>query len=75
MRTLRETYMGLIYMGSRKKNKISYVNWEYGDLGRGLKGRGEAGREAEKNVELNKKKEIEVHCQDNGVNRSRMMVA
>ena len=33
------------------------VCWkEHGDLGRGLKGRGEAGRGAEKNVELNKNK-------------------
>ena len=39
MRTLRETYIDLIFMGSRKR-----VNWEHGDLERGLKGRAEAGR-------------------------------
>ena len=53
MSTLRETYIDLIYMGSRKR-KISCVNWEHGNLGRGMKGRGEAGKGAEKNVELNK---------------------
>ena len=53
MRTLRETYIDLIYMGSRKRQDllIQLRSW---DLGRGLKGRREAGRGAEKNVELNK---------------------
>ena len=52
MRTLRETYIDLIYMGSRKRQDLLSKLGE--DLGRGLKGRGEAGRGAEKNVELNK---------------------
>ena len=53
MRTLRETHMDLLYM-KLEKDKTFRVNWEHGDLGRGLKGRGEAARGAEKNVELNK---------------------
>ena len=55
MWTLRETYMDLIYKGV-EKDKISWVNGEHGDHGRGLKDRGEADRESEKNVELNKNK-------------------
>ena len=33
---------------------ISWGNWDHGDIGRELKGRGDAEREAKKNVELNK---------------------
>ena len=44
MRTLRETYIGLIHMGSRKKTRSSERNLEHGDLGKGLKGEGR-GRE------------------------------
>ena len=40
MRTLRETYIDLIYMGSRKGQDL-LVNWEHGDLGGGLKKREE----------------------------------
>lgn len=34
---------------------LTEYEWESGDLGEGLKGRGEGGRGAEKDVELNKK--------------------
>ena len=44
--------MNLIYMGNRKIQD-HLVNWEPGDHGRGLKGRGETGRRAEKDVGLN----------------------
>ena len=49
---LRETYMDLIYMGSRiRQDLLSKLG--ACDHGRGLKGRGEVERVAEKNVELN----------------------
>ena len=51
MRTLRETYMDLIYMGSRKKQNLlsklgAWGPWERVEGG---------GGEAEKNVEFNEK--------------------
>ena len=54
MRTLRETCIDLIYMGNRKRQDFlsklgAWVPWER------VEGkRGEAGRGAEKNLELNK---------------------
>ena len=51
MRTLRETYVDTWEV---VKEKFCLVNWEHGNLGGGLKRRGEAERGAEKNVELNK---------------------
>ena len=53
MRTLRETYIDLIYMGSRRRQDL-LSKLGAGDLGRGLKGRKEAGKGAEKNVEFHK---------------------
>ncbi len=65
MWTPRETYIDLIYMRSRKqkKDKISRVNWEHGDLGGVLGGAEMQGREQRKNVELNKlKKRVVAHA-------------
>ena len=53
MRILRETYRDLI-LWEVEKDKISLLNWEHGHLERGLKGRREAERGTEKNVELKK---------------------
>ena len=55
MRTLRETYIDLIYMGSRKRQDLLSKLEAWGPWGRVEGGRREAGRGAEKNVELNKK--------------------
>ena len=54
MRTLRETYIDLIYMGSRKTQDLLSKLEAWGPWERGLKGRGETGRGAEINVEPNK---------------------
>ena len=54
MRTLREKYMNLIYMENRKRQDLlRKLGHEH--LERGLKGRGEAVKKAEKRTELNKK--------------------
>ena len=54
MSTLRDTYIDIIYMGNRKRQDL--LSRKHRDLGSGFKGRGEAGRGSEKNVELNKKR-------------------
>ena len=56
MRTLRETYIDLIYMGSRKRQDLLSKLGAWGSWERVEGGKGEAGRESEKNVELNLKK-------------------
>ena len=54
MRTLRETCIDLTYMESRKRQDLLSKLGAWGPWERTEVGRGEAGREAEKNVELNK---------------------
>ena len=54
MRTLRETYIDLIYMGSRKRQDLLSKLGAWGPWGRVEVGRGKAERGADKNVELNK---------------------
>ena len=54
MRTLRETYMDLIYMGSRKRQDLLSKLGAWGLCGRVEGQRGEAERGTKKNVELNK---------------------
>ena len=54
MRTLREAYKDLIYMGSRKRQALLSKLGAWSSWGRGEEGRGEEGRRAEKTVELNK---------------------
>ena len=54
MRTLRDTYINLIYMGIRKRQDLLSKLGAWGPWGRVEWGRGEAGRRPEKNVELNK---------------------
>ena len=54
MRTLREAYIDLIYMGSRKRKDLLSKLKAWGPWGRIEVMREEAGRGAEKNVELNK---------------------
>ena len=54
MKTLRETYIDIIYMGSRKRQNLLSKLGAWGPWDRSEGGRGEAGRGTEKNVELNK---------------------
>ena len=54
MKTLRETYIDLIYMGSRKKQDLLSKLGAWGPRERIDKGRGEERRGIEKNVEFNK---------------------
>ena len=55
MRTLRETYIDLIYMGSRKRQDLLSKLGARGLWVRAEERRGGARRKAEKNRELNKK--------------------
>ena len=54
MRLLRETYIDLIYMGSRRRQDLLSKLESWGPWER-VEGKGRSGRGAEKNVELNKK--------------------
>ena len=54
MRTVGETYLDLIYTRNRKRQYILSKLKAWVLFGGGLTGRGEAGRGAEKNVELKK---------------------
>ena len=54
MRTLRETFMDLINMGSRKRQDLLSKLGTWRPWGRVEGERRETGRGAEKNVELNK---------------------
>ena len=49
MKILKETYMDLFYMGSRKSQDL-LSKLEHGDHGRGLMMWGKEGGESEKNV-------------------------
>ena len=53
MSTLRETFIDLIYMGSRKRQDLLSKLGAWGSWGRVEGRRGETGRGAEKNVKLN----------------------
>ena len=54
MRALREAYIYLIYMGSRKRQDLPSKLGAWGPWGKVEGWRGEAGKGTEKNVELNK---------------------
>ena len=54
MRIVRETYLDLIYTGSRKRQYILRKLKAWVLLGGGLTGRGRAWRGAEENIELKK---------------------
>ena len=54
MRTLRETYIDLIYLGNRKRQGLLCILGAWGPWRRVEGGKEEVGRGAEKNVELNK---------------------
>ena len=54
MRTLREIYIDIMYMGSRKRQDLLSKVGVWGSWGRAEVRRGEAGRRTEKNAELSK---------------------
>ena len=54
MRTLRESYIDLIFMGGRKRQALLSKLGAWG-LWERVEGKGEEGRGAVKNIELNKK--------------------